>query len=199
MANKKCATISEANKEYFDYVQTHILCVEEAFKRFFNEIYECVTKRDKKHYDYNAFSSRLYRSIEVHDRSKFTEFEFDGYRRYFYPADEDKVSKKQIDIDFDNAWKHHYLNNQHHPEYWVSNIDGVPFINRMSNYAFAEMLCDWIAMSINFQQKLSDWWFDGDGRSDKLKYLQMEDIKIIDEFVRKNDAKLDFRAKEEKK
>ena len=196
MANKKCATISQANTEYFEYVQTHILCVQEAFKRFFNEIYECVSKRDNERYDYNSFSSRLYRMLEVHDRSKFTEAEFEPYRRYFYPSDEDKISAKQVDIDFDNAWKHHYLNNQHHPEYWVSKIKGIPFINRMSNFAFAEMLCDWIGLSIHFQSKVSDWWFNGDGRKDKLKYLQMDDIKIIDEFIRQNEDKFDFTPKD---
>lgn len=188
----KYKTIKEADIAYKSYVDNHIRLVQEAFNRFFNEIFLCVKNRDNIRYSYNEFSAQLYRNVMNHDRSKYSAAEFEPYRKYFYPSKEDTDSKEQMEKEFDLAWEHHYKNNPHHPEYWTIDIENRPHVNRMSNYAFAEMLCDWIAMSMNQKDSVYDWWFGRKGRDNKTKYLTESDISIIDGWLTANKDKFDF-------
>lgn len=188
----KYKTIKEADIAYKSYVDNHICLVQEAFNRFFNEIFLCVKNRDNARYSYNEFSAQLYRNVMNHDRSKYSAAEFEPYRKYFYPSKEDTDSKEQMEKEFNLAWEHHYKNNPHHPEYWTIDIENRPHVNRMSNYAFAEMLCDWIAMSMNQKDSVYDWWFGRKGRDDKTNYLTESDISIIDGWLTANKDKFDF-------
>jgi len=118
--------------------------------------------------------------IEKHDESKYTNDEFEHYRQYFYPVDENSEKDKK---KFNIGWNHHQKSNPHHWEYWVL-IDGqgrrvldMPFI-----YIF-EMLCDWTAMSFKFKDKPSDFYnknkkrmtLSDDTRSCLLKWLPLFD------------------------
>lgn len=78
----------------------------------------------------------------VHDQSKTESPEKEGYDK-FTPL------LKEIEYGSDKYWKtlkemkpildHHYLNNRHHPEFFVDGIDGMNLIDLL------EMLCDWRA------------------------------------------------------
>ena len=105
-----------------------------------------------------------------HDETKYWESEFEPYRKYFYPANtsEGKENKAVVDM-FNEAWKHHYEHNDHHPEYWVEN--DIP--SKMSTEAALEMICDWIAMSIKFNNRAIDWYTDN-----------KDNIKLHDEYFR---------------
>ena len=82
--------------------------------------------------------------IDNHDLSKYKEYEFDAYRKEFYPVTpEEKEANKSA---FDAAWKHHYYNNMHHWNWWyeTGNMDNMKF-----PYV-VEMICDWEAMGYKF-------------------------------------------------
>ena len=120
-------------EEYRMYIHTHQSNVIKAADLYGSQIcnYLNIDKRLLTH-----------QRARIHDMSKFSENEFDGYRQYFYPNDGETKNKEL----FDKAWECHYKRNDHHWEFWV--IDGKP--TEMSKIALAEMICDWIAMSMVF-------------------------------------------------
>ena len=83
--------------------------------------------------------AELAKRVAKHDESKWSVEEFPQYRNYFYPAE----NEVKNDEGFAAAWKHHYENNDHHPEYWVKN--GVA--TKINVLALAEMILDWEAMA----------------------------------------------------
>jgi hypothetical protein len=95
--------------------------------------------------------SEMYNRILVHDKSKYIEPEFSAYRQWFYP-DSNETKNKDL---FDSAWRHHYTFNDHHPEYYYI---GDTKVVEMSVRAMCEMFCDWLAMSIKFNNLPSDWF-----------------------------------------
>ncbi len=90
--------------------------------------------------------------IENHDKSKYSEEEFEGYRKNFYPIDdEEKESSRE---EFKKAWQHHKDFNEHHWNYWYER--GI--VNSMPFFSVVEMLCDHIAMSMKFGGTAIDWY-----------------------------------------
>ena len=91
--------------------------------------------------------------VRTHDISKYSENEFEAYRKNFYPVNEKE--KEENLQDFEKAWKHHYENNMHHWNWWAKNdINGMPLI------FIVEMCCDWIAMSMQFPTKNALEWYN---------------------------------------
>lgn len=117
--------------DYKDYVDKHIKNVMDSYNARSREIgivlgltsLEQIALKDK---------------IAVHDLSKYTDEEFEGYRQWFFTTPGEDRNKEA----FDKAWKHHYTVNDHHPEYWKGKD--------MSKVAIGELICDWEAMSRNF-------------------------------------------------
>ena len=96
--------------------------------------------------------------IIQHDKSKYSDKEFDGYRQYFYPK-----PGQEKDINYFNfAWNHHQKTNPHHWEFWllIKITDGVQTLTpiEIPQLRLIEMLCDWTAMSIKFKNLPSEWY-----------------------------------------
>lgn len=123
---------NDKEKEYMNYISEHIDNVYVAHMKYGPELCKLL----------NLVPSKLAVRIFEHDKSKLSEEEFEPYRQYFFPHDGEEKDK---DL-FNKAWEHHYTVNSHHPEYWIE--DGKP--TDMDNYAIAEMLLDWEAMSVKF-------------------------------------------------
>ena len=71
-------------------------------------------------------------------------------------------NKETVDKNFELAWKHHYENNPHHPEFWIDK-GGV-----MTTRFFYEMILDWIAVSMYYKSSVNDWYFKNtSGRKEK--------------------------------
>lgn len=74
-------------------------------------------------------------NIALHDNSKFSEPEFEGYRKHFFPCENEIEDKK--------AWKsavhYHYIKNPHHYQHW--NLGGIKFEIKFEY--LIEMMCDW--------------------------------------------------------
>ena len=92
--------------------------------------------------------------IKAHDLSKFSVEEWEPYRKNFYPVNEEE--KENNIADYQKAWKHHYMVNLHHWDYW-HNTDSV---DKMSIEFVLEMCCDWIAMSMRFGGTAYKWYID---------------------------------------
>ena len=113
----------------------------------------------------------LRRKISKHDESKYSDDEFEGYRKNFYPAPgEDKnVAKREFDL----AWRHHYTVNDHHPEYWKGKD--------MSKIAIAELICDWEAMSRNFGGNPLEYFEKN--KDKKRKVMSPKTFEIVDQAL----------------
>lgn len=149
------------DRQYADYLKNHQKNVQIAFYEFINHIaiYDPIINKFNIDIDLNE----LERRILNHDMSKWDKDEFIPYRQYYYPTD---FPSKVL---LDKGWIHHFCNNDHHPEYWIINRDKYIdlILNEefdklhskdMSIEAIFEMVCDWIAMSLQFHSSLIDWY-----------------------------------------
>lgn len=125
---------SEQSIAYMKYISSHIENVKKAFNEYGVELCETIGA------DYNVVAS----NIEDHDRSKYSEEEFAGYRDYFYPDPEDERPEEAIITAFRAAWLHHIHSNPHHPEYWnmVTGKEKNKILDMPSEH-IVEMICDW--------------------------------------------------------
>lgn len=132
--------IIKKEEEYMEYIKDHVNNVHRAFENMYNikDKFEDIDRYDIL----DAIESVKERGlIDIHDESKYSDEEFNAYRKHFHSIDDKE--KDDSEEDFELAWKHHYENNPHHPEYWIK--DGEP--TDMGIDYIVEMACDWIAMS----------------------------------------------------
>ena len=88
-----------------------------------------------------AWKRGLYIHAFTHDLSKFGGSEFLPYAKYFY-KDKDKYKH-----EFKMAWRHHYLNNPHHWQYW---LDKNRKPREIPNKYLKQMIVDWEGMALKF-------------------------------------------------
>jgi len=132
---------TEKDREYFDYIVEHkrnilaaynALCYAEGNVPDGEPPIVGLTPMDE---------DRLRRRVIAHDLSKFGELEFDAYRKKFFAEGGDE-GDAITPYSFEKAWKAHYSENTHHPEYFI--------VGAMSKTEMVEMVLDWCAMSIKF-------------------------------------------------
>ena len=152
-------------EEYKDYVVAH----KERVKKFADwleencqEVFEDV--------DLDAFHD----IIEEHDESKFSEEEFEPYAQKWF-------GDKKKTPEYDRAWEHHYMSNEHHPEYWLG--EDMPYLYIL------EMICDWGSFSIDKGdlKELSDFYFNK-AKEDPEKNLSEATKEIIEDILSRIDS-----------
>ena len=177
--------------EYKEYVDAHIANVRLAYDSFAHDIVNYVLRYNRG-VRYNGLLTetrqelmeKVKQLVSIHDASKYTGYEFTQYAARFYPCEEDVSNEKEVKENFKEAWKHHYTNNPHHPEYWKVADSEKEKYDEMSNKYFVEMILDWISVSITKKSSTYDWWFNcSGGRDEKQAMLTALDIKIIDDFL----------------
>ena len=101
-------------------------------------------------------------AVRMHDMSKWGEAEFEPYRAHWNPTDEEKLRgedyQNQVDLDYQNAWRHHYENNDHHPKFWYDFENNTP--RDMSLDAIIHMLCDWESFDIDSPSRTVKWYIN---------------------------------------
>lgn len=109
--------------------------------------------------------------IKEHDESKFSEEEFEPYAQKWF-------GDKKETFEYEEAWKHHYMNNEHHPEYWLG--EDMPYIYIL------EMICDWGSFSIAKRdfKELSDFYYNK-AMNDPEKNLSEATKEIIHDLLQK--------------
>ena len=155
-------------EEYRNYIIAHKERVEQFadwLKENLPEVFENV--------DIEAFDE----VISEHDESKFEEEEFEAYAQRFYNNGEEG-------FEFEEAWKHHWTHNEHHPEFWLG--EDMPLIYIL------EMLCDWGSFSIekNDFSELSKYYYE-QAKDDDEKNLSDNTKIIIEEILDKINSVLE--------
>lgn len=114
------------------------------------------------------FALKLMRRAFVHDISKLSEFEFhasDAFGSF-------KNNSKKRDYMFSESemvfLQEHWKNNKHHPEHWED-------ITLMEDIDIAEMVCDWHARSVEFNDNLIEY----------IKYRQETRFAFPDDMYKK--------------
>ena len=156
---------ADYQKEYLEYIEAH----KERVTKFASwleescpEVFEGV--------DLEVFHDL----IAEHDESKFSEEEFEPYAQKWF-GDGKKT------IEYDQAWKHHWQNNEHHPEYWLG--EDMPLIYIL------EMICDWGSFSIDKgdMKELSDFYYNK-AKEDPEKMLSDATQEIIEDILSRIEA-----------
>ena len=138
------------SEEYKKYIDNHIKNVAKSYNNFIqNDWLNNPHNRDIK-----ELLPALRERIINHDASKYSDAEFEAFRAYFYPVNDEE--KEEAREEFEIATEHHYKVNEHHPEHWKDE-EGKPV--DMPLLAILELICDWDAMSCNAGGSSSlDFW-----------------------------------------
>lgn len=113
--------------------------------------------------------------IKAHDRSKYGPEEWGPYRDYWmgkkWESDAETIRK------FREAWKHHYTNNKHHPEYWDGK--GMPYLYKL------EMLADWMSFGIKNgnPREIVTFYRGKSGRDCEKKNFSQSDKIQLDKMI----------------
>ena len=99
-----------------------------------------------------VFEHIISQNIDIHDMSKYSEEEFEPYRRHFHSVNEKE--KEESTFDYGIAWQHHKDNNKHHWQYWSERH----IVNDMPWQYVVEMFCNHAAMSIKFGGTALEWF-----------------------------------------
>lgn len=125
--------------EYEEYVREHCWNVRTAFMFLDNHFPE-KTKVDPK-----TWSDIAHNCMWSHDKSKYSDEEYDAYDAYFYGE-----KTPEVEEAFNKAWLHHIHNNPHHWQHWVLINDDPELGEIVLDMPYAniiEMICDWWSFS----------------------------------------------------
>ena len=171
IGNQSSEALERNQKEeiYMNYIKDHIAKVKKCYEMYFIPLKE-VTAISSLVSDEELKDAidELGEIIDTHDASKFTDAEFGPYRAKWYPT----LAEQNADLDYqelmedkyEDAWKHHYETNDHHPMHWVNPETGVS--SDMSLRAIIEMLCDWEAVSLKVGTSTVEW-YKNDAKEEK--------------------------------
>ncbi len=127
---------------------------------------------------------------DSHDASKFKEPEFTPYVQlsYYYMCKREGKrceTNPELKERIKDAVFHHIKNNRHHPEYFFDGtlkersgqvIDAI----KMPSISIAEMLCDWMAMSQEFDNSVTDF---ADSVVNKKYIFSPNQVNLIYELI----------------
>lgn len=176
----EASEIEKKEKEYLKYIDEHRANVKKAW--------DFIKTLDNPYIQNNI--EIIDQNIENHDMDKYEGDIFEGYRKKYFPIN-DEEAEEVIDT-IQDLFKLHYSRNPHHWEYWLDE-DGEPDYFKHSDdqidnnimIAYIEMLCDWASFSIkkNDPNELREWYIS---HKPTMKLYQAEQQQIEDllnEFV----------------
>ena len=170
MINEGQEDYQEENRKYIEEHKDRVRQFAEWLKDRLPELFENI--------DMDLFNEM----IQEHDDSKLSEEEFEPYAQKWF-------GNKEKTLEYEEAWKHHWMNNEHHPEFWLG--EDMPYIYIL------EMLCDWGSFSIasgDFRE-LSDYYYD-EAQDDEEKNLSENTKAIIEEILEKINSVISGKGKE---
>jgi len=130
------------SKSYDNYLENHISNVKKAFDWMVDhDILDFLSDDEIESYT---------KIIYNHDRSKYSEEEYEAYDQWFYPdeIEGDKPLFSDRNERFNRAWLHHIHENPHHWQHWILVQDnGLVVTLYMPRVYTIEMICDWWSFS----------------------------------------------------
>ena len=171
--------INEGLEDYQEEYKEYIIAHKNRVKQFVDWLKENVPEVFTD-IDIEAFDD----IIEEHDESKFGEEEFEAYAQKFFGKHDINGRPLEYIPGYDEAWKHHWTHNEHHPEFWLG--ENMPYIYIL------EMLCDWGSFSIDKGdfRELSKYYYEN-AKDDEEKNLSDNTKEIIEEILNKINSVLD--------
>jgi hypothetical protein len=157
--NEGGADYQEENKKYIEEHKANVEKFADWLLENCSELFEEI--------DIDLFDTM----IEEHDDSKFSEEEFEPYAQKWF-------NNSGKTLEYEEAWKHHWMNNEHHPEFWLG--EDMPYIYIL------EMLCDWgsFSMKPGNIKELSDFYYNK-AKDDEEKNLSDATKEIIEDIIEK--------------
>lgn len=162
--------LHQRTQEYINYINEHKANVKEAWKII---EHACNVHGRNSWMQQNSCNCGMFidELIEKHDLSKFDVEEFLPYRKRFFPS----ITDEPYDSDeFEKAWQHHKDNNLHH---WES-MKAINYDHWMILEYTVEMICDWLAMAMKFNEKHRAYW---NKNKDKIKLAPWQ-VEFIEEI-----------------
>ena len=137
----KPTPVTDKNELYRQYISEHVANVKKALSNNYDKLIKLFPDAD---------FDKLKHEIKYHDNSKTSAYEFNAYRKRFFPEDGEEYNPDE----FEKAWLHHIHSNPHHWNYWVladrdkgeSNFKAL----EMPDEYLIEMILDWTAMGYKF-------------------------------------------------
>lgn len=181
----------EQQQVYMDYLENHINGVKKAYKTLFLPLLNKESRLFTQPVNKALYTRKdlfyairdLQDAINHHDDSKYSDYEFEPYRQHWDPTEEEKSlsqeEKDTMEEAYQDAWVHHYTNNDHHPMFWYDPIANE--VRDMSLSAIVHMICDWESFSTE-EQTTPDWW---NGKAlEERKFMSEKTIAIVDELLK---------------
>lgn len=155
----------QKEKDYISYLETHISNVKKAYINLFLPLVSKELVFNDAPFSPQEFKDAIIlakSAVRMHDMSKWGEAEFEPYRAHWNPTDEEKLRgeeyQTEVEIAYQNAWEHHYQNNDHHPKFWYDFENNVA--RDMSLDAIIHMLCDWESFDIDSPSRTVKWYIN---------------------------------------
>ena len=155
----------QQEKNYINYLETHISNVKKAYITLFLPLVSKELVFDDAPFSPTEFKNAILAAksaVRMHDMSKWGDAEFEPYRAHWDPTDEEKNRgqeyQTEVDIAYQNAWVHHFTNNDHHPKFWYDFENNVA--RDMSLDAIIHMICDWESFNLDSPSTLLKWYLN---------------------------------------
>lgn len=168
---------AEIKNKYDEYLTQHIANVKKGYDWLCLYLPELIKPE---------FADALAENIYSHDRSKYSDEEYEAYAEYFYGT------KSQAHAEaFDYAWLHHQHVNPHHWQYWIlQNDEDGKKILEMPEECVLEMVCDhwafsWVKDNL---YEIFDWY---DKNKTKIQ-LHEKSRQLYETILNKIHKKLDM-------
>ena len=179
--------------QYLRYIFNHVKNVRKGYDVLFGSKKYNTYPKGVSQNDWNDAVIALNAIVNKHDESKYTEDEFEQYRRHFYPTKEEKEEDEELqrkaEQEYEAAWEHHYRNNDHHPEYWkYFNLNGDnvepletpnPVGAPMPLLCVMHMFCDWFSMDLFHNSGDHAAWYRSDASKEERECLNPHTKELI--------------------
>lgn len=153
--------------QYKKYIEEHRTYIKKAFI----ELTDCLGLSEYLMDDEIYY--KLQNRIQNHDMSKYSEEEFEPYRKQYYPINaQEKENNKDA---FQKAWIHHLECNDHH---WQHRQNNKTF-DKENMIAILENVCDWLAMGYKFHDRPYQYY---EKHKDEI-HLPEEDKKFLEKII----------------
>ena len=163
-------SINDRQKEYEEYLETHISNVKKEYEIFKEHL---LTESDLTVEELEMLDEQ----ISNHDASKYEDDEFYPYLNHFYPT----AGVEDNEEKYDMAWNHHQKSNPHHWQYWILQKDSgeQKILNMPENYVI-EMLCDWSSFKYKNPKSTAYKWYNDN--KDKMM-LSDNTRKLVEKYI----------------
>lgn len=183
-------------QEYYDYIVDHVKRVQQMYEKLFVNNMGVLSTNSISRSEYIKAIKDCKECIMNHDSSKYGEEEFDPYRVNYYPTDlekqminDDQTYADTVSMCFENAWVHHYSNNNHHPQFWCLDMKGNIVTPRdMPLAAIIHMVCDWFAMSSHFKTSTTEWYKNAEKEKSCMSFQTKLYVEEILEYFKEKDV-----------